>query len=197
MFLSTLQVAEKLQISKDRVIKLAESGVLPHLPLLDDNAKRKYYKFDEQAVYAYRRSLKQAAAPAAVLPPTKAASIETPPAGFLSLTDAADRLGIKRQALYDYLTNHSGDFDKVKIGRMLYVSAESIDREHARRSVVRVPAAIAAIVNNNGNRAETPAVAAPHGITSILERIERRQTALEHQIADVAAAIEQLLKAWS
>lgn len=212
MFLTTSQTAEKLGISVERVKKLAQTGTLPHLPLNNPESPRKFYKFDEKAVVAYKHSLRQVAAMKQDVKTDMNVPTMAMPEGWLSLADAAAKIGIKRQALYDRIKYHPNDWKVQKVGRVMFVAPESIDAEIQRRRAAKAGAvAVLAqpdesinlryaddgtpVVMNPSPAAQSSSM--PAAILAAVSRLERRQNAIVEHMNIMTAKIDQLLKVWS
>lgn len=138
MYLTLNQAAELLKVSKARVRDLATRGLLPHLPLRDDGA-RKYYKFIESGVRAYKRSLR-APVPNGTAPvATPRAAADDAPEGYVSLVTAAERLHLSPTTLVSILKRKGEGrsrtkLESVKTGHRRFVLVSSLDLEVAARN---------------------------------------------------------------
>jgi hypothetical protein len=133
MLLNLAQTAEKLGITPESVKRLVEGGALPRVPYGNaDSNKRPTYRFNEADVLNFRRArtaANTAAANGSANGTSTTAATTILGDDCVTLADAANVLGWKRQRVYDQIK--AGNLTGRIVGRHMMLPRTELERAKA------------------------------------------------------------------
>ena len=169
MIINRKQVAEMTGLSEYAVSQLAHAGKIPLVSAGADGASKKFFCFDDKAVRAWVKEYKAAG---------KTVTTADVPSGYMTIVDAAKRLGKAENTITQWALD--GRIASIKVGFRRYIVASAVGAAHVVKQNP-VPALEAPVV-------KLPNIAEAKTVLTI--------TRLEQKIDALTESVSRLMAAW-